>query len=120
MYESVPKIIINDTINLVFKTASSILEISNDNIFQVLFDKIANVILFDEISNYILALKMASPGIWHRASCCIGALSFLLCISISGVGTMGTGGQWGGGYIVPLKFRTCTPCTPKSKMRLMF
>jgi len=35
-------------------------------------------------------------------------------ISSSGVGTTGTGG-----YIVPPKFRTCTPCTPKSKMRLM-
>ena len=114
IYESVPKIIINDTINLVFKTASSILVISNDNIFQVLFDKIANVILFDEISNYILALKMASPGIRHRASCCISALSFLLCISIRGVGTIGTGGQWGG-YIVPLKFRTCASCTTEVK-----
>jgi len=28
----------------------------------------------------------------------------------SGVGTMGTG--W---YIVPPKFRTCTPCTPQVK-----
>jgi len=29
---------------------------------------------------------------------------------VSGVGTMGTGG-----YIVPPKFRTCTPCTPQVK-----
>jgi len=39
-------------------------------------------------------------------------------LSISGVGTMGTGG-----YIVPCTqvqdLYGCTPCTPKSKMRLM-
>ena len=38
--ESVPKIIINDT-NLYFKTAISMLVISNHNSFRVLFDKIA-------------------------------------------------------------------------------
>jgi len=40
--ESVPKIIINDTINIFIKLhAVSILVISNDNSFRVLFDKIA-------------------------------------------------------------------------------
>jgi len=41
--ESVPKIILNSTINLLFKTAISILAISNRNSFRVLFDKIASV-----------------------------------------------------------------------------
>ena len=40
--DSVPKIIINNTINL-FLTAISILLISNHNNFRVLFDKIASV-----------------------------------------------------------------------------
>jgi len=31
-------------------------------------------------------------------------------VTVSGVGTMGTGG-----YIVPPNFRTCTPCTPQVK-----
>jgi len=41
--ESVPKIIINNTINLFLKTAISVLLISNLNSFRVLFDKIASV-----------------------------------------------------------------------------
>jgi len=41
--ESVPKIITNNTINLFFKTAISILLISNHNSFRVLFDIIASV-----------------------------------------------------------------------------
>jgi len=41
--ESVPKIIINDTINFFFRTAISILVISNYNSFRELFDKIASV-----------------------------------------------------------------------------
>jgi len=41
--ESVPKIIINDTINLFCKTAIIILAISNHNSFRVLFDSIASV-----------------------------------------------------------------------------
>jgi len=41
--ESVPKIIINDTIKFLSETATSILVISNYNIFLVLFDKIASV-----------------------------------------------------------------------------
>jgi len=40
--ESVPKIIINSTINFIFKGAISILVISNHNSFRVLFDKIAS------------------------------------------------------------------------------
>ena len=41
--ESVPNIIISNTINLFFKAAISILVISNHNSFRVLFDKIASV-----------------------------------------------------------------------------
>jgi len=41
--ESMPKIVMNDTINLFFKTEISILVISNHKSFQVLFDKIASV-----------------------------------------------------------------------------
>ena len=37
------KIIINDTINLFFKTAMSIGVISNHNSFRVLFDEIVSV-----------------------------------------------------------------------------
>jgi len=40
---NVPKIILNDTVNLFFEAAISILEISNHNSFRVLFDKIASV-----------------------------------------------------------------------------
>ena len=40
---SVAKIIVNNTINLLLKTAISILLISNHNSFRVLFDKIASV-----------------------------------------------------------------------------
>jgi len=41
--QSVPKIIINDTDTVLFKTTIRILIISNHNSFQVLFDKIASV-----------------------------------------------------------------------------
>jgi len=41
--DSVPKIIINDTYTVLFKTTIRILIISNHNSFQVLFDKIASV-----------------------------------------------------------------------------
>jgi len=68
----VPKIIIDDTINLFLKTAIRILVISNHNSFRVLFDKIASV--FEKYID-ILALEMASPGNQHCANC-IGALSF--------------------------------------------
>ena len=40
---SLPKMIINDTISLLFKSAISIFVISNRNRFRVLFDKIASV-----------------------------------------------------------------------------
>ena len=38
-----PKILINNTMNLLFKIAISILVISNHNSYRVLFDKIAPV-----------------------------------------------------------------------------
>jgi len=41
--ESVPKIVINNTINFFFYTAIGILPILNRNSFRVLFDKIASV-----------------------------------------------------------------------------
>jgi len=51
--ESLPKIIINDTINLVFKTAISILVISNHNSFRVLFKiKLLPYILLKNIFQY--------------------------------------------------------------------
>jgi len=58
--ESVPKIIINDT-NLYFKTAISMLVISNHNSFRVLFDKIAFVHFVWKIYLH-LAFEMASQG----------------------------------------------------------
>jgi len=56
--ESVPNIIINDTINLFFKTAVSILVVSNHNSFRVLFDKIASVYFIWKKYIHILALEM--------------------------------------------------------------
>ena len=46
--ETVPKIIINNTVNLLFKTAVSIFLISNHNSLRVLFDKIASVYFIRE------------------------------------------------------------------------
>jgi len=69
--ESVPKIIINNTINL-FLTAISILLIWNHKIFRMLFYKIASVYF---ILKYFLALEMASQENQHCANC-IGTLSF--------------------------------------------
>ena len=74
--ESVPKIIINNTTNLFFKTAVSILLISNHSSFRVLFDKIDSVYFFEKYI-YILALEMASRGNQHCANC-IGTLSFAI------------------------------------------
>jgi len=59
--ESVPKIIINDPINLFLKTAVIILVISNHNSCRVLLGKIASVYFFERCIN-ILATEMASPG----------------------------------------------------------
>jgi len=72
--ESVPKMIISDTINLPLKTAISIAVISNHNSFRVLSDKIASVYLFEKYI-YILAMEIASPANLHCANC-IGTLSF--------------------------------------------
>ena len=72
--ESVPKIMINNTTNLFFKTAVSILQISSHNSFRVLFDKIASVF---EKYIYILVSEMASPRNQNCANC-IGTLSFVL------------------------------------------
>jgi len=71
--ESVPKIIINDTIRLFFKTAISILVISNHNGFRVLSIN-RKIYIKNKIKN-ILALEMANPGKQHCANC-IGSLSF--------------------------------------------
>jgi len=73
--ESVPKIIINDTISLFLKTAISILLISNHNSFRVLSGKIASVYFICMKYIYILALEIASSGNQHCANC-IGTLSF--------------------------------------------
>ena len=50
--ESVLKIIVNNTINLFFKTAIGILVISNHNSFRVLFDKIASMYFYCKIYLY--------------------------------------------------------------------
>ena len=57
-------------INRKYINAISILAISGDNSFWVLFDKIASLYchLFEKYIQ-ILALKMESPGNWHCASC---------------------------------------------------
>jgi len=62
----------NDIIHFLFKTASSILVISNHNGFPVLFDKIASVYFICKIYLYF------SVGMARPANCanCIGALSF--------------------------------------------
>jgi len=56
--ESAPKIIISNT-HLFFKTAISILVISNHNSFRVLFDKIVSVYFAGKYI-YILALKWST------------------------------------------------------------
>jgi len=66
----VPKIIINDTINLFF-TAVGILVTSNHNSFRVVFDKLLPNIFY--VKNILL--EMASRGNQHCASC-IGTLLF--------------------------------------------
>jgi len=68
----VQKIIVNDTIHFLFKTASSISVISNHNGFRVLFVKIASVYFISKIYLYF------SVGMARPANCanCIGALSF--------------------------------------------
>ena len=62
--ESVPKVIINDTVNLFSKTAISILLISNHDSFRVPFDKIASVYFIWQLYLYFV-LEMAIPGNWH-------------------------------------------------------
>ena len=75
-----PTIIVNDTISLFFKTAISILVISNRNSFRVLFDKVLPYLLFEKYI-FILALEVASPGNQHCANC-IGTLSFPMMMMI--------------------------------------
>ena len=48
------EIITNDTISLLFKSAISILVISNHNSFRVLFDKIASVYFISKIYLYFI------------------------------------------------------------------
>ena len=47
-----PKIVINDTINLFFQTAIGVLIILNRNSFRVLFDKIVSVYFICKIYLY--------------------------------------------------------------------
>jgi len=57
----------SNTINLLFKTAISILIISNYNSFQVLFDNIASVYFSWKIYLYILAQgTKVCPYNWHN------------------------------------------------------
>jgi len=62
----VPKIIINNTINLFFLNPISI---SNHNGFRVLFDKIASVYFLLEKYIDIVALEMAGQWNQHCANC---------------------------------------------------
>jgi len=73
--ESMPKIIINDTIIFFSSTAISISVISNHNSFRVLFDKKTIPYILFEKCIYILAVETASAVNRHCASC-IGTLSF--------------------------------------------
>ena len=68
--ESVPKVIINNAINLFIKTAITILVISNRNMvfFECCLIKLLSYVSFDKYI-YIFALEMASPGNQHCASC---------------------------------------------------
>jgi len=84
--ESVPKIIINNTISLFLKTAISILLISNHNSFRVLSGKIASVYFICMKYIYILALEIASWGNQHCANC-IGTLSFPIGLTWLHVGS---------------------------------
>ena len=72
--ESVPRIIINDAVNLFFKPVS-ILLISNPNSFRVLFDKIASVYFISKMYLYFGIGNGRSPGNQHCANC-IDILSF--------------------------------------------
>ena len=56
-----PIVIINNIVNLFFKTSISVLVISKHNSFRVLFDKIASVYILVEKYIHILALEMANP-----------------------------------------------------------
>ena len=82
-----PKIIINNTTNLFFKTTVSILLISNHSSFRVLFDKIASVYFFEKYI-YILALEMASRGNQHCTNC-TGTLSLPTVKHVILVGGLG-------------------------------
>jgi len=85
--ESVPKIIINDTINLFFKTAINILVISNHNSFRVLFDKIATVYIIRKI-HLGLYLSIGNGRPMEHALCGangIGTLSLLGRETVTGL-----------------------------------
>ena len=78
--KSVPKIILNEKINLLSKTAISILVISNYNSFQVQFDKIASIYFMQKIYIYLhFRTGNGQPGNQHCANC-ISALSFPISI----------------------------------------
>jgi len=68
----VPKIIINDTIKLVFKLQSAFWSFQTITVSECCLIKLHLYILFDKYI-YILALKMASPENQHCANC-IGTL----------------------------------------------
>jgi len=70
----VPKIIINNTLNLFLNTSISILVISCHNSFGVLFDKIASVYFIWKMHSYFYHWKWLAQATQHCASC-IGTLS---------------------------------------------
>ena len=73
--ESVPKIIVNNTINLFFKLQSAFCKFESITVFKCCMIKLLPYILFEKIYIYSSALEMASPGNQHCANC-IGTLSF--------------------------------------------
>jgi len=72
--ESVPKIIINNTVNLFLKLQSTFWQFQTTTV-SVLFDEIAFVLFYLKKSIYFLALEMARPENQQYANC-IGTLSF--------------------------------------------
>jgi len=72
--ESVPKIVVNNTVNLFFTLQSAFWQVQTITVSECCLTKLLPNILFEK---YIcmLALKMASPGDQHCANC-IGTLSF--------------------------------------------
>jgi len=78
----VPKIIINDTINLFLELQSAFWKFRPITVSECCLIKLLPCILFEKYI-YILALIMASSWNQHYANC-IDTLSFLIACLVSG------------------------------------